>query len=136
MKTRSWLAAATLLGSACHVAADDVSDSRHLLCTTLDAYVCLEDLGCNWYAPGELNVPRFLHVDARTRTLSTTEASGENRESVADSASRSGGQLVLQGTEAGRAYSLFIDEGTGEATFAAAAEGRSVTVFGACTPDD
>jgi hypothetical protein len=48
--------------------------------------------------------------------------------------SRDGGQLILQGVEAGRAWSLFIHETTGWATFAAAAEGRSVSVFGACTP--
>jgi hypothetical protein len=114
--------------------ADDVSGARTLLCTTLEAQVCVESLGCQAVDSEMLNVPRFIHVDTGKRRLSTTAASGENRETIAVSMSRDGGQLILQGVEAGRAWSLFIHEATGWATFAAAAEGRSVSVFGACTP--
>jgi hypothetical protein len=128
-----WLLTPALMMAASAVA-DDVTGARGLLCTVLEAQVCVESLGCQPFDSEALNVPRFIRVDTEKRRLSTTAASGENRETIADSLSRDGGQLILQGVEAGRAWSLFIHETTGWATFAAAAEGRSVSVFGACTP--
>ena len=95
---------------------------------------CLEAAGCVETVPEELNIPRFIHIDTKTRKLSTTPTSGENRETVADHLQRENGQLAIQGVEDGRAFSLFVHESTGLATFASAAENVSVTVFGACTP--
>ena len=119
---------------ACSAFADDVRDATDLLCSVVETRVCFPVEGCVQLAPEELNVPHFIRIDTRARKLSTTPASGENRESVADSLKRSDGHLILQGFEAGRAYSLLIHETSGMATYAAAAEGRSVTTFGACTP--
>lgn len=128
------LACAASVAAAGNLAADPLGDSRTILCTVLDVYVCLEAAGCAGVEAEELNVPRFIQIDTRSKTLSTTAASGENRESVADSVKRDGGQIILQGLEAGRAFSMFIDESTGLASFAAAADGRSLSAFGACTP--
>lgn len=125
------LAAALAAGS---LAADPLGDAHNILCTVLDTHVCVEAAGCADVLAEELNVPRFIQVDTRAKKLSTTRASGENRETTAASVQRDAGQITLQGVESGRAFSLFISESTGLATFAAAAEGRSVSVFGVCTP--
>jgi hypothetical protein len=129
-------AAACLVGllAAGNLAADPLGDATEILCTVLDTHVCVEAVGCADFLAEELNVPRFIEVDTRSKKLSTTEASGQSRETVADSVNRTDGQIALQGVESGRAFSLFIAEATGLATFAAAAEGRSVSVFGVCTP--
>ncbi len=118
----------------CSATADDVRDTRNLLCSVHETLVCLPVDGCFHMTPEELNVPRFIRVDTKTRTLSTTPASGENRASVADVVKRADGHVILQGFEAGRAYTLLIHEASGAATYAAAAEGRSVSTFGSCTP--
>lgn len=122
-----------LLGTG-SVAADDLTGARHLLCSVLETHVCVEADSCAQVLPEELNIPLFIRIDTQSGKLSTTPASGENRETAADSVSRANGQLTLQGVEDGRAFSLFIQESTGLATFASAAAGRSFTVFGACTP--
>jgi hypothetical protein len=114
--------------------ADDVSGARYLLCSVVDVHFCLEAAGCVETVPEELNIPRFIHIDTKTHKLSTTPSSGENRETVADHLVRENGQLTIQGVEDGRAFSLFVHESTGLATFASAAENVSVTLFGACTP--
>jgi hypothetical protein len=129
---RSTLVAAPLLAGS--VAADDLSNARNILCSVLETYLCLEVEGCAEVLPGDLNIPRFIRIDAKTGKLSTTAASNEARETVAASVSRADGLLTLQGVESGRVYSLFIQESTGQATFASAAEGRTVSVFAACTP--
>ena len=114
--------------------ADDIGGATNILCTVLETQVCLEAGGCVQIHPEDLNVPRFLRLDTGKKRLYTTSASGENRETIADSIERADGQLILQGVEAGRGYSLFIHEPSGQATFASAAEGRSATAFAACTP--
>lgn len=125
----------TLVALPAALPADDVTGARHLLCSVLYSDFCLAGEGCGEVLPADINIPQFIRLDTRSGTLATTAASGENRETVADSVSRSEGQLILQGVETGRAFSLFIDEASGHATFAAAAEGMSVTVFAACTPE-
>ena len=42
--------------------------------------------------------------------------------------------IILQGAEAGRAFSFTINEATGMASIAVARDGTGVVVFGACTP--
>lgn len=122
------------LTGAGNLAADTIGDSRSILCTVLDAYVCIEAGGCAGVEAEELNVPRFIQIDTGSKKLFTTAASGENRETVADSLKRSDGQIILQGLEGGRAFSAVIVESTGFATFAAATDGRSLSTFGVCTP--
>jgi hypothetical protein len=120
--------------AAGHAIADDLTDTRQLLCTVLESHVCIDALGCAEVLAEDLNIPRFIRVDTKTGRLSTTPASGENRESLANSVQRENGQILMQGVEAGRAFSLVIEESTGLSTFASAADGRSLTVFGNCTP--
>lgn len=117
-----------------HAAADDLRGARQLLCSTIQSQLCLSDGGCTSIQPAEINVPQFIRLDAKSGTLATTAASGLNRVTTAKSVSRSDGELILQGVELGRAFSLFIDEASGNATFASASDGMSVTVFAACTP--
>ncbi len=116
--------------------ADDVRDTRLLLCASVEAHVCLEASECRRFHTESLEIPRFIKVDTQTGTLSTTEASGDNRQSTAEHVTRTGGRVILQGFENGRAYSFDIEEITGLATFSASEVGRSITVFGACTPAD
>ena len=73
-------------------------------------------------------------LEARYETLSTTEASGENRRTPIRHLTREGGMIVLQGFEMERAFSFNIDEATGVMTAAVARPGLFVGAFGACTP--
>ncbi|KAA9131981.1 hypothetical protein F3N42_07355 [Marinihelvus fidelis] len=116
--------------------ADDVSGARHLLCATSDVHVCRPGEGCDWQSPEAVNVPRFIRVDTRSGEMSTTAASHEQRVSTATSVTQQDGEIILQGVENRRSFSLVVDATTGTATFAAATRAQSVTVFGACTTDE
>lgn len=115
--------------------ADDLTGEDRFLCAPASVLVCLDDGTCDSVTPWELNIPQFIHVDLDDKRLSTTEASGENRQTVVDTALRENGRIVLQGFEGGRAYSFLIDEVTGYLTAAVARDDLTVTVFGACTPE-
>ena len=120
--------------SSTTVLADNVTGVDKLLCSTLRAVTCWQDGDCAELSAAELNIPQFVQVDLAGKQLTTTRASGENRATPIRIVERAGGKLVLQGYEKGRAFSLVIQEETGRASFASAADERGMVVFAACTP--
>ena len=122
---------ATLAGPAL---ADDLTGADQLLCTSVEANVCSMEGACASAPPWTFNVPQFIEVDLAERTLSTTEASGENRQTTIKNLEREGNLIFLQGVEDGRAFSFVISVSDGLASIAVARDGLTVSVFGACTP--
>jgi hypothetical protein len=128
-----FVSAAMVLAAASAARADDLAGADQLLCTAVQATNCTNDGDCTQDLPWNLNIPQFIQVDLKTRKLSTTKASGENRTTPIEYLKRENGLIVLQGFERGRAFSFVIAEATGMLSAAVAAEGRAVVVFGACT---
>jgi hypothetical protein len=125
---------AGLLLAAPAAFADDVTGVDRILCTTVQVTSCLDTGDCVVDLPWNLNVPQFIEVDLKAKRLATTKASGENRATAIDTLRREAGVIVIQGFEKGRAFSIVISEPTGVMSAAVATEGKSVGVFGACTP--
>jgi hypothetical protein len=115
-------------------AADDLKGQDRILCTAVQATVCTTDGDCTIEAPWNLNIPQFIEINLKDKTAATTKASGENRSSPLSTVSRDDGLIVIQGVEAGRAFSFVITEDTGFASIAVARQNLTVSVFGACTP--
>ena len=130
---RKTITAAFLLAIFGPAVADDVSDADRLLCSASEVTVCFESSECVDVMPWELDMPQFVIVDLKKKTLSTTKASGENRSTPINYLLREDQEIILQGVEAGRAFSFVIDELTGLLTVAVARDGMSVSVYGACT---
>ena len=114
--------------------ADDLTGANKLVCASMTVAVCFEDGDCELGTAAALNIPQFIEIDLTQNRLSTTKASGENRSTPITNLLRDQGQIVLQGFEGGRAFSFVISEETGRASVAVARDGRTVGVFGACTP--
>jgi hypothetical protein len=115
-------------------AADDLTGSQMILCTSVQVMACTDAGDCAVENPWNLNVPQFIEIDLKDKRMSTTKASGENRSTPIRTLERDGGLLILQGIEAGRAYSFVIGEKTGMAAVTVARDGMTVSIFGACTP--
>jgi hypothetical protein len=114
--------------------ADDLSKQDLLLCTAVSVMHCTDDGDCVIDLPWNLNIPQFIQVNLKDKTLSTTKASGENRSTPIRNLQREEGQIYLQGIENGRAFSFVINEQSGMMSVGVAKEGTVVSVFGACTP--
>ena len=129
------LAIAILAAPAVAVAvADDLKGAAALLCSSSWAMVCTSDEQCHSGPPWAWNIPQFVEVDLEAQTLSTTEASGENRTTPAEVLRREDGLIFIQGIELGRAFSIVVAEDIGSMSAVIAGEDLSVSVFGACTP--
>jgi hypothetical protein len=122
------------LAAASLVSADDLTGSDQILCTPMVANACESDAGCEQMAPWALNIPLFIEVDLKGKKMSTTEASGLNRETEIKNFLREDGLIVLQGYQMRRAFSIVINEETGLSTFWVSSENAGAVIFGACTP--
>jgi len=124
----------TLMVVSAALRADDLTGQDQILCTAVQVTICSSDGQCKIEAPWALNIPQFVELDLKEKKVSTTQASGENRSSPIRTLLREGGEIFLQGVEGGRAFSFVIEEETGMASIALAREGKTVSIFGACTP--
>jgi len=116
------------------VLADSLSGEDRFLCSAVEATVCTDNGVCESGAAWDWQIPQFLVVDLDRKLLSATQASGENRATPILSLTRQDGQIVLQGVQTGRAFSMVLNEVDGRTTIAIATDGVTINVFGACTP--
>lgn len=121
--------------SASSVAADTLKDAKRMLCVPGTVSHCVNGEACSSELPETENIPEFIEVDLKKKTLSATRASGQDRTTPILSQARSGGYIFLQGVENGRTFSMVISESTGDLTFVVATDGETASMFGACTPD-
>lgn len=129
------LAAAMALALPVTTLADDLTGADRFLCASSRVVRCYSVGDCDSGPPWEWNMPSFIHVDLKKKLLSTPAASAEQRRSPITYVAREAGEIVVQGSENGRALGMVINEETGLASSAVALDGITVTVFGACTPD-
>jgi hypothetical protein len=118
------------------VHADSLVDVNRMICAAAQVQICIENDTCYAATPSALDVPDFVVIDTKKKTISTTKASNLNRSTTFTHVNRADDQIVLQGVEGGRAFSFIIDEGTGIMTVAVARDGITVNVFGSCTDAD
>ena len=113
--------------------ADDLQGVDRMICAASQVQICLELDTCYSATPWELDVPDFVVIDVKKKTVSTTKSSNRDRSTTFSSVAKQSGLIYLQGMEGGRAFSFVIDEATGRMTVAVSRDGLTVSVFGACT---
>lgn len=116
--------------------ADDIRGVDEIICAATQVQICIENDTCYAATPAELDVPNFVVINTKKKTIATTEASDLNRSTSFTSVVKDGGLIYLQGIEGRRAFSFVIDEATGMMTVAVSRDGLAVSVFGACTDTD
>ena len=114
--------------------ADNLTGADRLLCGSSQVTRCYALGNCETGPPWEWNMPSFIQIDLKKMTMSTPASSVEQRRSPIAKLERNEGQILLQGTENGRAFSMSIAEKTGLTSMAIALDGMTISAFGACTP--
>jgi hypothetical protein len=133
--TRYWLALILTLGCA-HAAqsAGPFDGSKPLICSVDDVADCGEDGTCQKGNAGDVNLPSLARIDVKGKKISAASGQVAGGEAVPiHSVQRENGNLVLQGGQAGRGWTMVISETSGKSTFAVADAGFALLAFGACT---
>lgn len=113
-------------------AAGKYDGSAPMLCAVTAVSECTADGKCQRSAPqAGNNLPTFMRVDVKGRVLRADDDSGRRTEIKASSVVD--GQLMLQGIENGKAWSMVIKADTGRWGGSVVEDDGSFALFGACT---
>ncbi|MBW2540667.1 MAG: hypothetical protein JRF15_01140 [Deltaproteobacteria bacterium] len=112
--------------------AADFDGSKKLRCVPTDATECSGAGECGRVTVEEINIPKWITVDVKKKKLSGTDSDGEEESTAIESVKVNEGQTILQGAEGARAWSLAIDQMTGDMTAAIAGDGTAFVLFGVC----
>jgi hypothetical protein len=135
---RMFFAAGACLTLAClgltgpAAAAGKYDGSAPMLCAVTAINECTTDGKCERSAPQQgNNLPTFLRVDVKGKSLNAGDGSGRKTEIKASSVVD--GQLMLQGIENGKAWNMVIGSETGRWGGSVVEDDGSFALFGACT---
>ena len=112
--------------------AGDFDGTSPLVCSSISAVHCTSDGNCMTGNAASVNLPQFFRIDFAEKAIEAKRPDGETRSTAIDHQESDGGQLILQGGDFGLAWSVAIDEASGQMTISAAASGEAFAVFGAC----
>jgi len=112
--------------------AADFDGSGKLRCVPTDATECSGAGECERVTVEEINVPKWITVDFKKKKLSGTDSDGEDETTAVDNVHVTEGHTILQGAEGGRAWSIVIDQITGDMTIAIAGDETGFVLFGVC----
>ncbi|HWN91375.1 MAG TPA: hypothetical protein VNQ15_08185 [Verrucomicrobiae bacterium] len=113
-------------------AAGKYDGSAPMLCAVTAMSECEANGQCQRSAPqANNNLPTFLRVDVKARSVSANDGSGRKTEIKASTVVD--GHLMLQGIENGKAWNMVIGSETGKWGGSIVEDDGSFAVFGACT---
>jgi len=113
--------------------ADDFDGSKPLICAVIEDFDCIPGDECLSGTAESINIPQFLRIDFKEKTITGTRQSGEVRSVEIGRMERVDGKVIFQGIQDGKAWSMVITEATGKMTITAADDQVGFVVFGACT---
>jgi hypothetical protein len=112
--------------------ASDFDGSKKLRCVPTDASECSGAGECGRVTVEEINIPKWIYIDFKKKTLSGTDSDGEAETTAIENVQVNEGQTILQGAENGRAWSMVIDQMSGDVSIAIAGDETGFVLFGVC----
>jgi hypothetical protein len=116
------------------LAATPFDGSVPLICALIEVMDCAPGADCQCGVPESVNLPQFVKLNFAEKTLSTMEDARRNKVTPIKNLEQLDSNLVLQGVENGRAWSMIIAKETGKMSGAVSDDQVGFAIFGACTP--
>jgi hypothetical protein len=111
------------------VSAGDFDGSKVLICAPVEVSDCAPGETCRKGAPADVGVPAFIRID-----IAKMAVIGPKRTTPIVSIEKSQQQILLQGTELGYAWTLALDQDSGELSGSFVNREDVFVLFGSCTP--
>jgi hypothetical protein len=122
---------AMLLPNAAFAAGID--GKTNLVCAAVHVIGCTNGPGCLEGSASDFELPQFMFVDFKKQQVHATDETGVDVVSEIKNSEITEQQIILQGIENNRGWSVTIDRVNGEMTVSSSGTGVSFMVFGACT---
>ena len=109
--------------------AGDFDGSKLLICAPVEAIDCAPGETCRKGAPADSGLPSFIRID-----IAKMVVIGPKRTTPIVSIEKSEQQILLQGTELGFAWTIALDQDSGEMSGSFVNREEVFVLFGSCTP--
>ena len=109
--------------------AGDFDGSKLLICAPVEAIDCAPGETCKKGAPADSGLPSFIRID-----IAKMVVIGPKRTTPIVSIEKSEQQILLQGTELGFAWTIALDQDSGEMSGSFVNREEVFVLFGSCTP--
>jgi hypothetical protein len=116
------------------VAGAALDGSAPTLCALIRTFDCEPGADCQQGAAESVNLPDFIKIDFRGKTISTTGDGDQPKVTTIRHLEQGDDGIILQGLEETRAWSMVIAKKTGRMTATVSGHQVAFAVFGACTP--
>ena len=115
------------------VSAAGLDGSSDAVCAVTHIVACLEDGHCLQGQAKTFDLPGLVVLDAKKKVMRGTPESGHNAVSPVKNMELNGDNLVLQGVENSRGWSISINTKTGHMSGSGVGDGISFLAHGTCT---
>ena len=115
------------------VSAAGLDGSSDTVCAVSHIVACLEDGTCLQGQARDFDLPALIVLDASKKVMRGTHESGHKGVSPVKNMEVSGDNLVLQGVENSRGWTISINTKTGHMSGSGVGDGISFLAHGTCT---
>jgi hypothetical protein len=133
-KLASAAALAALVASAGASAEDpQITGKKNVICASQDIMACVDDAVCMQGKPSTFEMPTFMFVDVKTKTIRAVDQDGTSVTSPIKTHEVTEVSAIMQGYENHRGWTLAIDKMDGSFTLSATGPDVNFMMMGACT---
>ena len=109
--------------------------SQPVICAVIEAYECGEGIECERGLAASINLPQFIRIDFKKKTISGTLPNGMVKTTEIKNMETHVSKLILQGVQKEMGWSIAVMTKTGKMVLSITGEAVGFSVFGACIPD-
>jgi hypothetical protein len=128
------IALVALVFASVSASAGGFDGKSKLVCSSVDVVGCTDGPECLQGHARDFELPEFVFVDFAGQVVRATDESGIKEVSPIRSTDSTDKQIILQGFENHRGWTLSIDRKSGQMTITSTGPEVSFMIFGACTP--
>jgi hypothetical protein len=128
------VALATLIGTTGASAENPmITGKRNAVCASQDIMACIDDAVCMQGKPSTFDMPTFMFVDVKTKTIRAVDADGSTVTSPIKTYEVTDQSAIMQGYENHRGWTLAVDKMDGSFTLSATGPDINFMIMGSCT---
>ena len=112
--------------------AADRDKSAEILCSASKVIECDPYGDCVNSSAEKINIPQFIKIDLIGKTMADGSVKDSPKKTAIRTMIRENGEIIMQGSENGRGFTMVVDEQSGKFSAAISEDSFGFIVFGAC----
>ncbi|MFO6425074.1 hypothetical protein [Motilimonas sp. KMU-193] len=133
MKTPKYMLALVAASTMMTLPLQAAQARENLACSLVDVVACKTDGECLQGSSRDFDIPNLLIVDFKNKQVKAHSEYADDSVSIIKNMEETEEQLILQGVENHKGWTLAIDRETSSLALTSSGEDLSMMMFGSCT---